>query len=127
MPLRLYKDLLSGQISLPQFANKTNRIIETLLWRSPGRPAQIKARITSDHFDNRGKLDLAEAAETIAIVLEGSKPKRLSHNLIDIGPVLRSRKLANSAQQVPHDVMRQIREDIAGTNKLPDFRGEKPS
>lgn len=124
MPLRLYKDLLSGHISLPQFANKTKLIIETLLWRSPGRPAQIKARITSDHFNDRGTLDLAEAVETIAIVLEGSKPKRLSHNLIDIGPVLRSRELANSVQRVPRSLVQQIREDIAGTNKLPDFRGE---
>lgn len=126
MPLKLYRDLLAGETALPQFANKTKSIIETLLWRPSGRAAQIRARITSDHFDDRGILDLADAAETISIVLEGSKPKRLGHNLIDIGPVIRSRKLAHSTQRVPRFLMQQIREDVEGTNRLPNFRVDEP-
>jgi len=120
---RLHSALLSGEMALPQYANSSQKMVEVLIWRGRGRARKIEARGTICFFNSKGSIDLREAAEAAAIAVEGSKPKRRSKNVLDIGPVIRSRRWSREhIWKPPAMLLRTIVADIDGQAKIPALR-----
>jgi hypothetical protein len=67
MPLRLLRDLVSGDVAAPQFANSFQRKIEVLIWSEPEGGRTIKMRPTTSRFDAGGRVDLHYADEAAAM------------------------------------------------------------
>ena len=123
VPLRLHRDLVSGDVAAPIFANSFQRKIEVLIWSEPGGGRTIKMRPTTSRFDASGKVDLRYAAEAAAIAITGSKPKRRGQNILDIGPPLRAQRRAAETRWEPSQgITRLIRADPEGRLKLPTLR-----
>lgn len=120
---RLHSALLSGDTALPQYANSKQKVVEVLIWQGPGRARKIEVRGTICFFNSKGYIDLREPAEAAAIALEGSKPKRRSKNVLDIGPVIRSRRWSREHTWKPAPMLLQmIIADIEGQAKIPALR-----
>ena len=83
---RLMKALVAREISLPQYANTTQKIIEVLTKGLPGSIQAING--TSLLFDSQGALDLADQADAICAVF--SKPVARG-NVLDVQGLLRER------------------------------------
>ena len=97
--------------------------MEVLIESKAGKIEKIELRPTHSRFDEYGKVDLRHAAEAMAIILGGSEPKRLSENVLDIGPTLRTRAQEREANwQIPRSIKRLILADVKGEAKLPVFR-----
>ena len=123
VPHRLHSALLSGDTALPQYANSKQKVVEVLIWRGPGRARKIEARGTICFFNSKGCIDLREATEAMAIAVEGSKPKRRNENVLDIGPVIRSRAWSREHTWKPSPILlRMIIADIEGHAKIPVLR-----
>jgi len=87
------------------------------------KKTSIHLRTTSTRFDKAGKVDLRDAAEVMAIILGGSEPKRISKNVLDIGPTLRTRAREREANwRIPQSIKQMILADVKGKTKLPVFR-----
>ena len=126
LPLRLFRDLVSGEIGLPQFADSLQHLVEALVEDDVKKGKTINTRSTSTRFDAHGKVDLRHAVEPIAVLAEGSQPKRVAEKVIDVGPTIRARRLEREAAwRAPSLVLRLIRADIEGRKKLPTFLGKK--
>lgn len=70
-------------------------------------------------FDDEGVMDLSSATEAVTITLEGSRPKRISKGVVDIGPTLRWRKVNEEVNwRISPEVATAIRSDIDGKLKL---------
>ena len=91
LPQRLCRDLSERLIALPQFANSVQRMVEVLIESKAGKIQRIELRPTHSRFDEDGKIDLRHAAEAMAIILDGSTPKQVGENVLDIQSTLRSR------------------------------------
>ena len=123
VPHRLHSALLSGDATLPQYANSKQKMVEVLIWRGPGQARKIEARGTINFFNSKGCIDLREATEAVAIAVEGSKPKRLNEKVLDIGPVVRSRRWSREHTWKPAPILlRMIIADIEGRAKIPTLQ-----
>ncbi len=123
VPLRLHRDLVSGAVAVPQFANSFQRKIEVLIWSEAGDGQTIEMRPTTSRFDASGRIDLHYAAEAAAIAIKGSGPKRRDQNILDIAPTLRARRRAAETRWHPSQaIMRLVRADLEGRLKLPTLR-----
>lgn len=123
IPLRLYRELVSGNGAIAKFAGTVQRIAELLITVGPGEARQIKIRATAAHFNKEGRMDLSHAAEAVALAIEGTKPKSVGRNVLDIGPTLRSRKAkAQTVWRIPPTTVKMIRGDIEGRGKLPTLQ-----
>jgi hypothetical protein len=122
LPLRLCRDLADRVIALPRFANSNQRMVETLIQTEAGKTKSVHLRPTSTRFDEEGKVDLHHGAEAMAVILGGSRPKRISKNVLDIGPTLRTRAREREASwRIPQSIKRLILADVKGEGKLPIF------
>ena len=122
LPLRLCRDLADRVIALPQFANSSQRMVETLIQTEAGKTKSVHLRPTSTRFDEEGKVDLHHGAEAMAVILGGSRPKRISKNVLDIGPTLRTRAREREASwRIPQSIKQLILADVKGEGKLPIF------
>jgi hypothetical protein len=83
---------VSGESKLLQFAHKRCKIIEVLVTRQLSEPITIGVRGMVYAFDAKGRLDLSDVGEAMEIVTQGSRPRRLQGNVIDVNPVLRDRR-----------------------------------
>jgi hypothetical protein len=125
VPLRLQRDLVSGEKAMPQLAHSLQHFIEVLIEVGPKSAKNIRMRSTSTRFDANGKVDLPHAVEAIAALVEGSKPRQLGGKLIDAGPAIRANRLEREAAwRAPSSVLRSIRADIEGKKKLPTLSVE---
>lgn len=123
MPLRLHRDLVSGDVAAPQFANSFQRKIEVLIWSEREGGRTIKMRPTTARFDASGRVDLHYAAESAAIAITGSKPTRRGQNILDIARPLKARHRAAETRWEPSQaITRLIRADLEGRLKLPTLR-----
>jgi hypothetical protein len=114
---------MSGDMALPQYANSKQKMVEVLIWYGPGRARKIEARGTISFFNSKGGIDLREATEAMAIAVEGSKPKWRNKNVLDIGPVIRSRRWSREHTWKPAPILlRMIIADIEGQAKIPTIR-----
>jgi hypothetical protein len=119
IPQRIHRALLSGEAALPQYANSKQKVVEVFIWSGPTTARRVEARGTVFSFNSAGLIDLAEAAETAAIAIEGSKPRRLDKRVLDIGPVIRTRRLARERSwKPPASVLRAIIADVNGNGKI---------
>jgi len=57
-------------------------MVEVLIESKAGKIQRIELRPTHSRFDETGMIDLGYAAEAMAIILGGSKPKRISKNVL---------------------------------------------
>jgi hypothetical protein len=89
--MRVARELSERVVAVPQFANSIQRMIEVYIQNEGGKTKSVHLRPTSTRFDEEGKLDLHHAAEVMAIILGGPEPKRISKNVLDVGPTLRTR------------------------------------
>jgi|KBSSwiStaDraftv2_1062776.scaffolds.fasta_scaffold2176781_1 hypothetical protein len=122
MPSHLSRDLSARVIALPQFSNSIQRMVEVIV-QAEHKKTSIHLRPTSTRFDKAGKVDLRDAAEVMAIILGGSEPKRISKNVLDIGPTLRTRAREREANwRIPQSIKQMILADVKGKTKLPVFR-----
>jgi hypothetical protein len=120
IPLRLFRDLISGEARLPQVANSLQHIVEASIETDPNGGKKIRTRSTSTRFNAEGKVDIGQAAEIVAVLLEGSKPKRIADNILDVAPTIRARRSEHeTAWRAPSVTLRVIRADIEGRKKLP--------
>jgi hypothetical protein len=123
VPLRLHRDLVSGDVAAPQFANSFQRKIEVLIWSEPEGDRTIKMRPTTSRFDASGRVDLRYAAEAVALAIMGSGPKRRGQNVLDIAPTLKARRRAVETRWEPSQgITRLIRADLEGRLKLSTLR-----
>lgn len=123
VPLRLHRDLVSGAVAVPQFANSFQRKIEVLIWSEPGGGRTIEMHPTTSRFDASGRIDLHYAAEAAAIAIMGFRPKRRGRNILDIAPTLKARRRAAETRWQPSQAfMRLVRADLEGRLKLPTLR-----
>ena len=90
VPLRLFRGLVSGEIRLRQFANSLRHFVEALVEEDVKKGKTINTRSTSTRFDAHGKVDLRHAVEPIAVLAEGSQPKRVTEKVLDVGPTIRA-------------------------------------
>jgi hypothetical protein len=124
--LHLFRGLVSGEIRLSQFANSLQHLVEALVEEDVKKGKTINTRSISIRFDAHGKVDLRHVAEAIAVLAEGSQPKRVAEKVLDVGSTIRARRLEReSAWRAPLSVLRLIRADIEGKKKLPTFLGKK--
>lgn len=91
VPNTVHREIVSGRVAIPQFANCRLRMVEVLV-SSGLEPKIVKATGSYYSFGADGRLDLHPFAEVIARVLEGDKPQLIQDNVVDIGPVIRSRR-----------------------------------
>lgn len=91
LPNVLHKKLVTGELAIPQFANTRQRIAEVLS-SSDLTLERIEVRGCIYSFDAEGRLDLQSASEAIIHTLEGNKPKHLQERIINIEPLVRSRR-----------------------------------
>jgi hypothetical protein len=120
VPLHLFRGLVSGEARLPQLANSLQHVVEASIETDPKGGKRIRTRSTSTRFDAEGKVDLRQPAEIVAVLLEGSQPKHVADNVLDIGPTIRSRRSERETSwRAPSSVLRLIRADIEGKKKLP--------
>ena len=126
LPLRLFRGLVSGEISCLSLPTLYNTIVEVLVEEDVKKGKTINTRSTSTRFDAYGKVDLRHAVEAIAVLAEGSQPKHVAEKVLDVGPTIRARRLEREAAwRAPSSVLRLIRADIEGKKKLPTFLGKK--
>jgi hypothetical protein len=120
MPLRLHRDLVSGEVVMPRFANSLQHFVEVQIEAGPERGRKIHMRSTSTRFDANRRVDLHHAVEAIAVLVEGSKPRPLREKVLDVVPAIRANRLERETTwRAPPSVLRAIRADIEGKNKLP--------
>ena len=120
VPLRLFRGLVSGETRLPQFANSLQHVVEALIETDRKGGKKTRTRSTSTRFDAEGKVDLLQAAEIVAVLLEGSQSKRIADNVLDIGPTIRARRSERETLwRAPPSILRLVRADIEGKKKLP--------
>jgi hypothetical protein len=125
VPHRLYRALLSGEAVLPQYANSKQKGVEVLVWTNPRTARDIETRGTLFSFDSKGSIDLADAAEAAAIAIEGSQPRPLDKNVLDIRPVIRTRQLSREkGWTISTVVLRAIIADINGDRRLPALKSD---
>jgi hypothetical protein len=98
-------------------------MVEVLIQTEADKTKSVHLRPTSTRFDEVGKLDLHYAVEAMAVILGGSEPKRISKDVLDIGPTLRTRAREREANwRIPQSIKRSILADVKGGAKLPIFR-----
>jgi hypothetical protein len=120
VPLHLFRGLVTGEARLPQLANSLQHVVEALIESDNKGDKKIRTRSTKTRFDAEGKVDLHQAAEIVAVLLEGSVPKRITDNVLDIGPTIRAHRSERETMwRAPSSVLRLIRADIEGKKKLP--------
>lgn len=123
IPNRLHGALLSGEAGLPQYVNSKQKVVEVFIWTSPRMARLIQARGTFVSFNSKGSIDWAASAEVVAIVIEGSKPRPLDKNVLDIGPAIRSRRLSRENIWNPSTgLLQAIVADVEGNRRIPTLR-----
>jgi hypothetical protein len=123
VPLHVFRGLVSGDARLPQLANSLQHVVEALIEADAKGGKRIKTRSTSTRFDAEGKIDLNQAAEIVGVLVEGSQPKRITDNILDIGPTIRARRSEHEAKwRASSSTLRLIRADVEGKKKLPFVR-----
>jgi hypothetical protein len=116
IPNTVHRELASGRLALPQFASTEQKILEVFVGRAHGAPVLLDARGSIYTCDSDGMLDLHPAAEALSSILEGSQPRQVQDHVIDIGPVLRSRKwVAGQTWQPSPNMLRAIRADLSAS------------
>jgi hypothetical protein len=120
---RLARDIAHGEVAVPQFANSVQRTVEVFVERVAGKISCIQIRPTHAHFGSNGKADLGYAAETMALILEGSVAKNVYGSVWDITPTLKTKKRERETQwRLPQSIKRSILADITGKATLPLLR-----
>ena len=120
LPRRLCRELADRVIALPQFANSIQRMVEVLIESKAGKTEKIELRPTHSRFDEDGKIDLRHAAEAMAIILDGSAPKQVGENVLDIQSTLRSRARERETKwRISPPLKKLILADVNGETKLP--------
>jgi hypothetical protein len=123
IPLRLYSDLVAGKITVAEFAGTIQHIAEALITVAPAEDRRLTIRATAAHFNKEGLMDLSSAAEAVALAIEGTKPKRVGRNILDIAKTLQFRKLkSETAWRIRPAMAKAMRDDIEGSLKLPTLR-----
>ena|SRR5262245_38531753 len=97
VPLGLVRSLVAEEIVMPLFANSLQHFVEALI-EADKSGKKIKTRSTSARFDAEGRMDLHHATEALSVLVEGSKPKRVTEKILDIGPTVRARRLEREAR-----------------------------
>ena len=119
IPNRIHGALLSGEIGLPQYADSKQKVVEVFVWTGSRTPPLIQARGAFVSFNAKGSIDWAASAEVAAIVIEGSKPRLVDRNILDIGSVIRSRRLRREHSWAPSvELLQAIVADIEGSGRI---------
>jgi len=112
-PHRLHVAVVSGEATLLRFANTRCKIVEVLVSRQLTRPIIKTVRGVVYAFDAEGRLDLSDVGEAIEMVTQGSRPRRLQDNIIDVSPILRDRRWASThVWQPPTEMVSLINADL---------------
>jgi hypothetical protein len=120
IPLRLYRDLVSGKIAAAEFAGTIQHIAEALITVTPVEGRRLKIRATAAHFNKAGLMDLSSAAQAVALAIEGTKPESIGRS---IGATLRSRKAkSETSWRISPAAAKMIRDDIEGNVRLMTLR-----
>jgi hypothetical protein len=117
LPHRLHAAVVSGEAKLLRFANTRCKIIEVLVSRQLSQPIIKMVRGVVYAFDAEGRLDLSDVGDAIEMVIQGSRPRRLQENVIDVSPVLRDRRWSSThAWQPTVEMVHQINADLTAKN-----------
>ena len=92
IPNTVHREMLTGTRAFPQFANAKLKILEVFVGKSRASPTVVDAKGSIYFFDTHGQFDPHPALEAMTTVIEGSKPRRIEPNVIDIGPTVRDRR-----------------------------------
>ena len=123
---RLARELAHREVSVPQFANSVQRMVEVFVETVDGQITDVKIRKTHSHFDDEGKVDVRPAVEAWGLFIEGTSPKHLNEKVVDISSTLKARQLERGTEwRISTSVRRAIMADIAGNAKLPMLRISK--
>lgn len=86
-------------------------------------PSLIQARGAFVSFNMKGSIDWVASAEVAAIIIEGSKPRPLDQNVLDVGPAIRSRRLNREHSWNPSArLLKAIMADIDGSARIPSLQ-----
>ena len=120
---RLISGLVSGELSLPEFAGTRQKGLEVFFSYSAKKLFRWEARGIIFPFLADGTLDLYPPLEAYAATLEGAHPRKISANVIDISPTLRTKKWIIDQRWTPsREMMEAIEADIApasSSRKIP--------
>ena len=120
---RLINGLVSGELSLPEFAGTRQKVLEVFFSYSAKKHLLSKTRAIIYPFSADGTLDLYPPLEAYAATLEGAHPRKIAVNVIDIGPTIRSKKWSTVQRWTPsREMIEAIEADIApasGSRKIP--------
>ena len=118
LPSRLHVELVSARTALSALANSRQRVVEAYVSRVGKRPLLVKAREVYYSFDAQGYLDVASAAEAMAIAVD-SHEGQTGHNVVSLGPRLRDRQWRREHTWKPsREALRQITGDVAGVKRV---------
>ena len=120
---RLVSGLVSGELSLPEFAGTRQKGLEVFFSYSAKKLFRWKTRGIIFPFSADGTLDLNPALEASVATLEGAHPRKIAANVIDIGPTIRTKKWITERKWIPsREMIEAIEADIApasGSRKIP--------
>ena len=87
----VHSQLIKGELHLPAFAGQTVEILEVFISKKDGTFALLNARGTRWHFDQQGKLDIANRSVTAIgdrLLISMDRTKRI----VDLQPQIRQRR-----------------------------------
>jgi len=91
LPNHVYSQLIMGELHLPAFAGQTIEILEVFISKKDGTFVLLNARGTRWHFDQQGKLDIANRSVTAIgdrLLMSMDRTKRI----VDLQPQIRQRR-----------------------------------
>jgi len=81
---RLARELAHREVAAPQFANSVQRMVEVFVETVGGEIREIQIRPTNVRFDQQGKADLHDTAETMAVMVGALEPTKVGENVFDV-------------------------------------------
>ena len=87
----VHSQLITGELHLPAFAGQTIEILEVFISKKDGTFVLLNARGTRWHFDQQGKLDIANRSVTAIgdrLLMSMDRTKRI----VDLQPQIRQRR-----------------------------------
>ncbi len=94
LPSRLHQDLIAREVALPQYAGTKQKLLEVFARRITGDTYSLQGNGNIFTFDESGYLDLSAYVEATSMVVEGTEPKRVGKNIVDVKPALKYQRFA---------------------------------
>jgi hypothetical protein len=99
------------------------RLVEVFVETVGSEISKIQIRPTNARFDQQGKADLHDTAETMAVIVGALEPTKVGENVFNVSGKLRAIRRAREREwRIDQHLKKAITADVRGEAKLPLFR-----